>query len=191
LSFSDGISERGEGRVVDPNVYLVDCFRLARKIWDDGCRPDFLVAVWRGGAQPAIVIQEFFRWKGHDPYHTAIRKESHKGAAFGGGIDIKGLDHVLDVVETSDELLIVDDVFGNGRNIYEVVSYLRRKARRNVPEVRVATVYFHPARQRFGAGPNYYLHEGENALLLPNRLSNISEEEILLPYPELHGSLYG
>jgi len=177
--------------VVDPNVYLVDCFRLARKIWDDGYRPDFLVAAWRGGAQPAIVIQEFFRWRGHNSYHTAARKQSRKGAVFGGGIDIKGLDHVLEVVETSDELLLVDNVFGNGRNMYEVVSYLRRKARRNVPRVRVATVYFHPARKRFGAEPDYYLHEGKDALLLPDRLSNISEEEILLLYPKLHGSIYG
>ena len=177
--------------MVDPDVYLVDCFRLARKIWDDGYRPDFLVAVWRGGAQPAIVIQEFFRWRGHNSCHTAVRKQSHKGAAFGGSIDIKGLDHVLDVVETSDELLLVDNVFGNGRNMYEVVSYLRRKARRNVPQVRVATVYFHPARKRFRAGPDYYLHEGKDALLLPDRLSNTSEEEILLLYPELHGSIYG
>ena len=177
--------------MVDPNVYLVDCFQLARKIWDDGYRPDFLVAVWRGGAQPAIVIQEFFRWRGHNSYHTAARKQSHKGAVFGGGLAIKGLDHVLEVVETSDELLLVDNVFGNGRNMYEVVSYLRRKARRNVPRVRVATVYFHPARKRFGAGPDYYLHEGKDALLLPDRLSNISEEEILLLHPELHGSIYG
>ena len=184
-------SERAEGPVVDLNVYLVDCFRLARKIWDDGYRPDFLVAVWRGGAQPAIVIQELFRWRGHNSYHTAVQKQYRKGSVPGGSIDIKGFDHVLDVMETNDQLLLVDNVFGDGRDIYEVVSYLQRKARRNIPQVRVATVYFHPAHQLFGAGPDYYLHEGEDPLLLPDRLSNISKEETLLLYPELHGLLYG
>ena len=183
--------ERGEGRVVDPNVYLVDCFRLARKIWDDGYRPDFLVGVWRGGAQPAIVIQELFHWRGHNSYHTAVQKQYSKGSVSGDSIDIRGFDHVLDVMETNDQLLLVDNVFDVGRDIYQVVSYLRRKARRNIPQVRVATVYFHPAPQLFGAGPDYYLHEGEAPLLLPDRLSNISKEETLLLYPELHGLLYG
>tara|TARA_Y100001001_G_C7988177_1_gene301951 strand:- start:219 stop:782 length:564 start_codon:yes stop_codon:yes gene_type:complete len=184
-------SERGEGSVVDPNVYLADCFRLARKIWDDGYRPEFLVAVWRGGAQPAIVIQELFRWRGHNAYHTAVQKQYRKDSVPGGSIDIKGIDHVLDVMETNDQLLVVDNVFDNGRDIYEVVNCLQRKARRNIPQVRVATVYFQPARQLFGPGPDYYLHEGEDPLLLPDRLSNISKEETLLLYPELHGLLYG
>ena len=161
-------SERGEGPVVDLNVYLVDCFRLARKIWDDGYRPDFLVAVWRGGAQPAIVIQELFRWRGHNSYHTAVQKQYRKGSVPGGSIDIKGFDHVFDVMETN-------NLFGDGRDSFEVVSYLQRIARRIIPQVRGATVYFHPAHQLFGAGPDYYLHEREDPLLLPDRLSNISK----------------
>ena len=61
MSSLEDVSRR---KVVDPNDYLVDCFRLARTIWDDGYRPDFLIGLWRGGAPPGIVIQEFFRWKG-------------------------------------------------------------------------------------------------------------------------------
>ena len=77
-----------ERLLIDPNSYLVDCFRLARHIWDDGYRPDFLVGLWRGGAPPGIVIQEFFRWKGHDPYHTAIRTQSLEGVLQPADFDI-------------------------------------------------------------------------------------------------------
>ncbi len=186
-----GSVERGERRVVDPNVYLIDCFRLARKVWSNGYRPDFLVALWRGGAPPGIVIQEFFRWKGHDLYHTAIRTQSLEGVLYGDGFDIKGFEHVLDVVEADDQLLLVDDFFDSGRTIYEVVSYLRRKARRNAPEVRVATVYFRPGRRRFLVGPDYYLHEVEDPPLLPDRLSELSEDEVRSLDPELYEPLYG
>ena len=178
-------------RVIDPNEYLIDCFRLARKIWADGYRPDFLIALWRGGAPPGIVIQEFFRWKGHDPYHTAIRTQSLEGVLSGDGFDIKGFEHVLDVVGAEDQLLLVDDVCSTGRTIYEVVRYLRQKARRNAPEVRVATVYYRPQQRRFLVGPDYYLHEVDEPPLLPYRLTQFSEDDALAISPELHEALYG
>ena len=98
---------------------------------------------------------------------------------------------MLDVVEADDQLLLVDDFFDSGRTIYEVVSYLRRKARRNAPEVRVATVYFRPAGRRFLVGPDYYLHEVEDPPLLPDRLSELSEDEVRALDPELYEPLYG
>jgi len=186
------VAEEGSRRrVVDPNDYLVDCFRLARRIWDDGYRPDFLIGLWRGGAPPGIVIQEFFRWKGHDPYHTAIRTQSLEGLLQGDGFDIKGFEHVLDVVEADDQLLLVDDVFNTGRTIYEVMRYLRRTARRNTPEVRVATVYYLPERREFLVGPDYFLHEVETPPLLPYRLTELSEDDARELGPELHHALYG
>jgi len=188
VSEAEGASRR---RVVDPNDYLIDCFRLARRIWDDGYRPDFLIGLWRGGAPPGIVIQEFFRWKGHDPYHTAIRTQSLEGVLHGDGFDIKGFEHVLDVVEADDQLLLVDDVFNTGRTIYEVMRYLRRTARRNTPEVRVATVYYLPARREFLVGPDYFLHEVESPPLLPYRLTELSEDDARELGPELHHALFG
>lgn len=183
-------SEDGDRLVIDPNDYLVDCFRLARRIWDDGYRPDFLVGLWRGGAPPGIVIQEFFRWKGHDPYHTAIRTQSLEGVLQGDGFDIKGFEHVIDEVEAEDQLLLIDDFFDTGRTIYEVVRHLRHKARRNTPEVRVAVVYYRPRRRRFLVGPDYYLHEVESPPLLPDRITELREDEIHALDPELHEALY-
>jgi hypoxanthine phosphoribosyltransferase len=177
-------------RVIDPNDYLLDSFRLARRIWDDGYRPDFLVGLWRGGAPPGIVIQEFFRWKGHDPYHTAIRTQSLEGVLYGNGFDIKGFEHVLDVVEAEHQLLLVDDFFNTGRTVYEVISHLHRKARRNAPEVRVATVYYRPTTRRFLVGPDYYLHEVDTQPLLPYRLTELTEGDARAISPELAEALF-
>jgi hypoxanthine phosphoribosyltransferase len=109
----------------------------------------------------------------------------------GDGFDIKGFEHVLDVVGAEDQLLLVDDVFSTGRTIYEVVRYLRQKARRNAPEVRVATVYYRPQQRRFLVGPDYYLHEVDEPPLLPYRLTQFSEDDALAISPELHEALYG
>lgn len=176
--------------LIEPNGYLVDCFRLAQKIWRDGYRPDFLVGLWRGGAPPGIVIQEFFGWKGHDLYHTAIRTQSLEGVLYGNGFDIKGLKHVIDIVTADQRLLLVDDLFDTGRTMYEVVQYLRRKARRNTPEVRVAVVYFRPHRRRFLVGPDYYLHEIDAQPVFPHRLTAMSEAEIAAADPEMHEILF-
>lgn len=184
-------SEEQDGRrILDPNDYLVDCFRLARQIWDDGYRPDFLVGLWRGGAPPGIVIQEFFRWKGHDPYHTAIRTQSLEGLRYGDGFDIKGFEHVIDVVESEQRMLLVDDLFDSGRTMYEVVRFLRRKARRNTPEVRVAVAYFRRHCRRFLFGPHYYLHETRERPVFPHQLTAMKPEEIRSSDPELYEILF-
>ena len=180
----------GDRLIIDPETYLVDCFRLARQIWEDGYRPDFLVGLWRGGAPPGIVVQEYFRWKGHDLYHTAIRTQSLEGLRYGDGYDIKGLEHVLEIIEAEHRLLLVDDFFETGRTIYEVVRHLRRKARRNSPEVRVAVVYCRPRRRRYQVGPNYYVREVESRPLLPDRLTELTEDELRARDSELYEAVY-
>jgi len=142
---------------LEANQYLADCFRLARLIWDDGYRPDVLVALWRGGTPPGIAIQEYLRWKGHDPYHTSIRTQSLEGIRDGDGFDIKGLEHVIDEVESEDRLLIVDDLCGTGRTLHEVIEHLRARARKNTPEIRVATVYSVTSLRRYPVSPHYWL----------------------------------
>lgn len=184
------MEEDVERLLIDPDDYLLDCFRLARKIWDDGYRPDFLVGLWRGGAPPGIVIQEFFRWRGQDPYHTAIRTQSLEGVLYGDGFDIKGFEHVIDVVEADQRMLIVDDLFETGRTMYEVVRYLRRHARRNTPEVRVAVVHYRPALRRFLVGPHYWLRATDARPVFPDRPTRMTEAEVRRLGEDLHEVLF-
>ncbi len=183
--------ETEERLIVDPNTYLADCFKLAKKIWNDGYRPDFLIGLWRGGAPPGIVIQEFFRWKGHDLYHTAIRTQSLESVLSGDGFDVKGLEHVIDMVEAEQRLLLVDDLFDTGRTMYEVVQHLRSKARRNMPDVKVAVVYYRPERRRFLIGPDYYLHETTAQPIFPHRLTAMSAAEMREIDAEMHEVVFG
>jgi len=179
------------GRVIlDADEYLADSFRLARNIWKDGLRPDFLVALWRGGAPPGIAIQEYFRWRGHDFYHTAIRTQSMEGLEKAGGYDIRGLEHVIDNVEADHSLLIVDNLFETGRTVFEVVEHLRRRSRRNMPQVQVATVYFTPASRQFLVGPDYWLHEVEQAPVFPHEFGAMIPEALEAVDPGLHEALW-
>lgn len=174
-----------ERPIIDANEYLADCFRLAREIWEDGYRPDFLVALWRGGAPPGIAIQEYFRYRGYDPYHTAIRTQSLEGVREGGGFDVKGLEHVIDAVSAEDRMLLVDDLFETGRTMYGVIDYLRSRARRNTPEIRVATVYYRPDERLFLVGPHYWLRETDQRPVFPHRLIDMEPTRLAEVDPEL------
>ncbi len=177
--------------VIDADQYLADSFRLARRIWSDGCRPDFLVALWRGGAPPGIAIQEYFRWRGSDFYHTAIRTQSMEGVREGGGIDIRGLEHVIENVDAEDTLLIVDNFIDTGRTVTEVVDHICRRARRNAPRLKVAAVYFRPSRHTARIGPDYWLHEVEERPVFPHELRALDPAATLARDPEFHEAIWG
>lgn len=177
--------DAGERPILDANAYMADCFRLARRIWDDGYRPDYLIALWRGGTPPGIAIHEYFRYRGEDPYHTAIRTQSMEAVREGSGFDIKGLEHVVDVVCAEQQMLLIDDLFDTGRTMYEVTEYLRRRARLNTPEIRVAAVYFRPAHRRFLVGPHYHLRETELRPIFPHRLTEMDQARLRAVDPEL------
>ena len=177
--------------VIDADQYLADSFRLARRIWSDGCRPDFLVALWRGGAPPGIAIQEYFRWRGSDFYHTAIRTQSLEGVREGGGIDIRGLEHVIENVDAEDTLLIVDNFIDTGRTVTAVVDHIRRRARRNTPRLKVAAVYFRPDSHSAPVGPDYWLHEVQRRPVFPHELRALDPEATRSDDPELHEAIWG
>jgi hypothetical protein len=74
--------------------------------------------------------------------------------------------------------------------MYEVVRHLRSKARRNMPHVKVAVVYFRPQRRRFLVGPDYYLHKTSAEPIFPHRLTAMSAEEIRSLDTEIHEILF-
>jgi len=163
---------------IDANSLLLDSFRLARKIWEDGYIPDYIVAIWRGGTPVGIVIHEFFRFKGYDPYHTAIKTQSYSGMRLSGKVEVKGIEHVIDIVNADDRMLIVDDVFDTGLTIREILKTIKKKARKNTPEIRIATVYYKPKKNRTKIIPDYYLKINNNWLVFPHELDGLTKEEL-------------
>ena len=146
---------------IDARTLMLESVRLARAIWDDGFRPDFLIGIWRGGTPPGILIHEYFRLRGVDPYHTAIKTQSYEGMQRGNsGVEI------------------IDDVFDTGHTMEAILEQIRRRARRNAPELRVATVYYKPLRNETAIQPDYWQVETDDWIVFPHELEGLSDTEL-------------
>ena len=157
----------------------LDSVRLGRRVWADGFRPDFLIGIWRGGTPPGIIIHEFLRMKGVEPYHTTIKTQSYQGMRRGdGGVEIKGLEHVIDVIEAHHQLLLVDDVFDTGHTMAAILAEIRKRARRNCPDCRIATVYYKPERNETDIVPDYTVLETDDWIVFPHELEGLTSAEI-------------
>ena len=98
--------EAPEKVYVDARTLLVNSAKLARQVWDDGYRPNYIIGVWRGGTPPGVAIHEFFRLRGQEPYHTTMKTQSYAGMQRGGsGVEVKGLGHIIDVINAEDRVL--------------------------------------------------------------------------------------
>lgn len=165
---------------ITAEALLADSIRLARAIFDSGFAPTHIVGLWRGGAPVGIAVQEYLAWRGLETDHIAIRTSAYSGIdELQREVHVFGESYLVDTLNAGDRLLIVDDVFDSGRSIEAVLTVLRDKCRRNFPEqVRVATVYYKPTRNRTALTPDYFVHENEDWLVFPHELCGLSDDEI-------------
>jgi len=164
---------------IDARTLLVDSVKLARLVWDDGYRPNYVIGVWRGGTPPGVAIHEFLRMHGLEPYHTTIKTQSYSGMQRGEGrVEIKGLGHIIDVINATDRVLIVDDVFDTGHTMVAILDEIARLARRNAPECRVATVYYKPERNETALEPHYYAVADNRWIVFPHEIEGLTDEEL-------------
>jgi uncharacterized protein len=171
---------------ISADELLRDSMELARRVVASGMRPTFVVAMWRGGTPIGITVQEVLEYYGIATDHIAIRTSS-----YGGGLDeqhksvrVHATDYLVSRLEAEDELLIVDDVYDSGRSLEAVIGELRRRCRRNLPDrIRIATVYYKPARRRVELVPDYFIHETDRWLVFPHEIQGLSREEILAHKP--------
>ena len=176
---------------VSARTLLLNSVRLARKVWADGYLPDYLVAVWRGGTPPGIVMHEYFRLQRHEPYHTTIKTQSYRGLQRGTSkVEIKGLDHIVAVIKAEDRLLLVDDVFDSGHTMAAVLAKIHARAPSNRPECRIATVYSKPEHNETNLVPDYCVVEDNRWIVFPHELEGLTEDEIRAKGSRLHEALY-
>ena len=165
---------------------IQDSFRLAWQVYEDGYRPNYIIGVWRGGAPIGIAVQEFFSVLGVPSDHIAIRTSHYKGIDDRNTeVQVYGLNYIIKQVESDDSLLIVDDVHDTGISIEKIVSDLQSACKKNMPEIRVATPYFKPSKNKTSRTPDYYLHETDRWLVFPHELDGLSIEEIRANKPEV------
>ncbi len=135
---------------VDPDAFLIDTFRLGRKIYRSGFRPRHAISIWRGGTPVGLGVDAYFRNQGLLINHTTIATDSYVGIGKQAEVTVKNLEHLAQVICPEDDLLIVDDVYESGNTVKRIVALLRQMARANTPRnIKVAAVHHKPGRSTY------------------------------------------
>ena len=177
---------------VEEETLLNDAFCMAVSVYESGFAPTFIVGIWRGGSSVGIYVQECLQFLGVESDHISIRTsysglpEYQKSVDDPSSIRVHGLQYLLENLNTDDRLLLVDDVFNSGYSIEAVITELQQRLRLNMPtEIRVATPYFKPERNKTGRSPDYYVHEVDEWLVLPYEMQGLSRDEIINNKPSM------
>lgn len=165
---------------ISANELLRDSFELGLKVMQDGFRPDFIVAVWRGGTPVGIAVQELLSFCDVSTDHIAIRTSYYEGIdKTKREVQVHNLGYLLENLHHDQSLLIVDDVFDRGRSIQAILNELNRLLRRNMPkDTRIATVWYKPEKNLTDLQPHYYVHETSQWLVFPHELSGLTDDEV-------------
>ncbi len=142
-------------------LYLTweDVQRLAEKtsdmIWKDGFKPDIMIAVSRGGFDPARIISD----------QLGIRKLASLQIIYYSGLNEKHKKpEVLFPLNAQIEglkVLVVDDVSDSGHSLMAVKEYVEKNG---ASEVKIATLHYKPwSKYR----PDYYAEEVDKWILYP------------------------
>jgi len=166
---------------------LDDSFQLGLEIIDSQFRPDFIVAIWRGGTPVGIAIQEILTYFSIETDHIAIRTSSYTGInQRNKTVRVHGLNYIEDYANHENSLLIVDDVFDSGLSIDAVIKEIHQKCRRNTPgDIRIATPWYKPGNNQTNLVPDFYLHETDKWLVFPHELSGLTINEIIKNKPNM------
>ena len=166
---------------IDPQQLMESSVQLAEQVFESGFKPDFIVAIWRGGTPVGIVIQELYEYFNIVTDHIAIRTSYYSGVdKVKSKVRVHGLGYLTKNMNAEDTLLIVDDVFDSGNSIKAVLDMINRKSRKNTPaDIRIATPYYKPLRKQTGElKPDYYVHETDEWLIFPHELKGLTRDEI-------------
>jgi hypoxanthine phosphoribosyltransferase len=161
-------------------VSVEKVYLSANLIVDSGFRPTHIVGIWRGGAPIGIAVQELLEYRGIDCDHIAIRTSSYTGIdRQEPEVRVYALGYLIDTLNPEDALLVIDDVFDSGRSIRAFLAELKLRCRNNMPRtVKIATVYFKPARNVTDLQPDFYVHKTDDWLVFPHEINGLTEDEI-------------
>lgn len=150
-------------RFVSPNELYRLSKELAMEIIKSQFKPDWLLALWRGGTPIGINVHEMLKFYGYQVDHIAIRTSSYKGVDDAEEhVRVHCLDYFLENAKKEDRVLIVDDVFDRGLTMGEVLRTIKRELPedRCPPQInfKIATVFWKPEKNQTNPliMPDYY-----------------------------------
>lgn len=168
-----------EKKYINNQDLLNDSIKLALKIYKDGYRPNYIVAIWRGGTPIGISMQEVFEFLGVETDHISIRTSYYTGIEKQRNeVKVHGLGYIVKNINAEDSLLLVDDVFDSGMSVFSVKNKLQHYCRKNTPEIKIATLYYKPDCNKSFLLPDYWLHETDKWLVFPHELIGLNKDEI-------------
>ncbi len=175
-------------KYVKANSLYEDSFRLARKIYDSGFRPDVVLAIWRGGAPIGIVIQEFLEYKKAGNIHAVIKASSYHGRDRSEKVNVYGLKAILKTVKNLKQrkILLIDDVFDTGNTLNTILNIIPKSF-----EAKIAVLYFKPKNNRTNIIPDYWIHKTESWIVFPHNLVELTDAEIKRKNPNLYKIITG
>jgi hypoxanthine phosphoribosyltransferase len=116
--------------------------------------------------------------------HIAIRTSSYTGIDQAATVRVHAVDYLVSRLTALDRLLLIDDVFDSGRSLEAALQELARRCKLNMPrEVRIATVYWKPQRNRTQLVPDFHVRTTDDWLVFPHELQGLTCEEILAHKP--------
>src|SRR5271154_2639497 len=96
---------------VTPDDLRVDSFALGALVYKSGFHPDFMVALWRGGAPVGCYVQELLAYAGLEVDHIAIRTSKYTGIDQSSPtVKVHNLAYLIESLTSQSKLLIVDDI---------------------------------------------------------------------------------
>lgn len=165
---------------VSPDSLRLDSYRLAAAVVRSGFRPDYMIALWRGGASIGMYVHEFLKRMDIPTDHIAIRTSRYTGVDEASStVTVHNLGYLTERLNSAAKVLIVDDVFDSGYSIAAVFESLHEKLGDNMPtDIRVATVYYKPKRNKTARVPEYYIHSTADWVVFPHEMEGLAIEEI-------------
>lgn len=147
----------------------------------DEFKPDFILALWRGGASVGVYIHEYLMRKNVIADHMCIRTSIYTAPnEQESTIDVHTLKHIVKKAKPTDNLLIVDDIFDSGRSLKAVIDKMTLKmGAENMPKIRIATMFWKTEKNKTNLEPHYYLeHEGISKawVVLPHEISAFKDD---------------
>ncbi len=171
---------------IDANKVLEDSFQLAKNIYNSGFRPDAMIVLWRGGSNVGMIINEFFRYKGENPYHGIVKSESYTGIEERTEVKVEGVEHVLDNISKGDKVLVIDDIFDSGKTMERVNGLINGKS----DDVKIATLYYKPNKNITKIKPDFYLKKVDGWIVFPHELMGLTKEEVYNKGKEIGDSIF-
>lgn len=175
------LSKKPAKQYLEPNNFRRDCYKLGSLVINDGFKPDFMVALWRGGAPVGCYVHELLKYKEINTDHIAIRTSRYSGIdKTNEEILVHNFTYLKDVVKQFSKILLVDDVWDSGLSIHAVIYKFKQEFPKifETLDFRVATVYFKPSRNKILETPHYYVHESDEWLVFPHELEGMTIKEI-------------